>query len=199
MTRSCAVIAHPEKGPQREHDRSRRGRLLDRPDPARSSERPALGVLSRAQLRDLRLRGSTSNRRWFTRPLELDRVFVRARRVTLRLVARPAEHEPDVEVSYTLADGWPYLLVTTRFSNRGRDADRRRPAGLDSRRSVHSSRAPRIRPTCSGSTTGISARRMALLPKGTRSWERKPDGCCCAIAIAHGKVTVRLAAGETYR
>ena len=49
----------------------------------------------------------------------LDRVFVRARRVTLRLVAPPRAHEPDVEVSYALEDGWPYLLVTTVFANRG--------------------------------------------------------------------------------
>ncbi len=50
---------------------------------------------------------------------ELDRVFVRARRVTLRLVAKPLEREPDVEVIYALEDGWPYLLVTTVFTNRG--------------------------------------------------------------------------------
>jgi hypothetical protein len=46
-------------------------------------------------------------------------VFVQARRVTLRLVAAPREKEPDIEVSYTLEDGWPYLVVTTTFSNRG--------------------------------------------------------------------------------
>ena len=50
---------------------------------------------------------------------DLDRVFVRGRSVTLRLVAAPSRNEPDIEVSYTLADGWPYVLVTTRFSNRG--------------------------------------------------------------------------------
>ena len=50
---------------------------------------------------------------------ELDRVFVKARRVSLRLVAKPLEQMPDVEVAYTLQDGWPYVLVTTTFANRG--------------------------------------------------------------------------------
>ena len=32
---------------------------------------------------------------------------------------RLGRQEPDVEVSYTLEDGWPYVLVTTTFANRG--------------------------------------------------------------------------------
>jgi hypothetical protein len=52
---------------------------------------------------------------------DLERVFVRARSLTLRLVAAPSwsGRGPDVEVSYTLGDGWPYVLVTTQFTNRG--------------------------------------------------------------------------------
>ena len=42
-----SVVAHPKRGPQRQHDRPRRRRLPDRPDPPRSPERPALGLLSR--------------------------------------------------------------------------------------------------------------------------------------------------------
>ena len=48
---------------------------------------------------------------------EIDRLFVQARRVSLRLVALPREKEPDVEVRYILEDGWPELVVDTRFTN----------------------------------------------------------------------------------
>src|SRR5262249_8193106 len=48
---------------------------------------------------------------------ELDRVFVKARRVTLKLVASPRAKEPDVAVYYSLEDGWPFVLVTTTFAN----------------------------------------------------------------------------------
>ncbi len=53
---------------------------------------------------------------------DLEHVFVRARKVTLRLVAAPKEATPDVELSYTLEDGKPFVEVTTRFTNRGTKA-----------------------------------------------------------------------------
>jgi hypothetical protein len=70
------------------------------------------------QLRELKFGGIevTSAEVYVADPL--DQIFVRARRVTLRLVALPRAHEPDVEVSYALEDGWKYLLVTTAFANR---------------------------------------------------------------------------------
>jgi hypothetical protein len=70
-----------------------------------------------AQARDLKFAGIEVEAPTIYEAAELDRVFVQARRVTLRLVAAPREKEPDVEVAYTLADGWPYLLVTTTFTN----------------------------------------------------------------------------------
>ena len=72
-----------------------------------------------AQLRDLKFAGIDVEAPVVYEAAELDRVFVRARRVTLRLVAAPRGKEPDVEVSYTLEDGWPCVLVSTTFSNRG--------------------------------------------------------------------------------
>jgi hypothetical protein len=71
------------------------------------------------QLRELRFGGIDVSSPEVYEADPLDRVFVRARRVTLRLIALPRAHEPDVEVSYALEDGWPYLLVTTVFANRG--------------------------------------------------------------------------------
>ena len=72
-----------------------------------------------AQLRDLKFAGIEVEAPTMYEAAELDRVFVQARRVTLRLVAAPREKAPDVEVAYSLEDGWPYMLVTTTFANRG--------------------------------------------------------------------------------
>ncbi|WP_165229739.1 CehA/McbA family metallohydrolase [Aquisphaera insulae] len=72
-----------------------------------------------AQLRELKFGGIEVEAPTVYDTASLDRIFVKARRVTLRLVATPREREPDVEVSYTLEDGWPYVLVRTTYANRG--------------------------------------------------------------------------------
>jgi hypothetical protein len=71
-----------------------------------------------AQFRTLRFGGIEVEAPEVYETAELDRVFVRGKSVTLRLVASPRERTPDVEVAYTLQDGWPYVLVTTTFANR---------------------------------------------------------------------------------
>ena len=76
---------------------------------------------------------------------ELDRVFVQAAAVTLRLVATPREKEPDVEVSYTLEDGWPYVLVTTDLRQPRRTTRSTPSCSTRSAPTARSSSAPRSR------------------------------------------------------
>ena len=71
-----------------------------------------------AQLRDLRFAGVDVEAPKVVETASLENLFVKARRVTLRLAATPREQQPDVQVAYTLEDGWPYLLITTTFTNR---------------------------------------------------------------------------------
>ena len=114
-----AVIAIPDAGPEREHDGPQRRRMPDRPDAPRRPERPAFGLLPRGTSRDLKFAGIEVEAPTTYETAELDRVFVRARKVTLKLVASPRDQTPDVEVAYTLEDGQPFLMVTTMFANRG--------------------------------------------------------------------------------
>ncbi len=46
--------------------------------------------------------------------------------VSIRLVSEPKEGEPDLELIYTLQDGWDYVLVETRFRNSGE-----KPVGVE--------------------------------------------------------------------
>jgi hypothetical protein len=75
-----------------------------------------------AQLRDLKFAGIEVQGPEVYEAAELDRVFVRAKRVTLKLVASPREKRPDVEVAYSLGNGDPFIEVTTTYSNRGTSA-----------------------------------------------------------------------------
>jgi hypothetical protein len=114
-----AVVAHPKRGRNANMTvRDVGGCLIDltrrdRPNDQLSAFYPG------GQLRDLKFAGIEVEAPVIYEAAELDRVFVRARRVTLRLVAAPRGREPDIEMSYTLEEGWPYVLVTTTFSNRG--------------------------------------------------------------------------------
>src|SRR5262249_14679100 len=129
---------------------------------------------------------------------DLDRVFVRARRVTLRLVAAPRAHEPDVEVSYALEDGWPYLVVTTVFANRGQtpiDVDL-----LDSIRADRSFEMSREEPDDLfwaydrhfGQAYGVVAEgHKVSSAHARRNLLRYLDSA--------GKSAIRLAPGETFR
>ena len=114
-----AVVAHPKRGRNANMTvREVGGCLIDLTRRDRQSDQLS-AFYPGAQLRDLKFAGIDVEAPVIYEAAELDRVFVQARRVTLRLVAAPRGKEPDVEVSYTLEDGWPYVLVTTTFSNRG--------------------------------------------------------------------------------
>src|SRR5262245_5725920 len=117
-----AVIANPRRGRNANMTvREVGGCLIDLTRRERQSDQLS-AFYPGAQERDLRFAGIEVEAPRTYEAAELDRVFVQARRVTLRLVATPREKEPDVEVAYTLEDGWPYLLVTTTFTNRGSSA-----------------------------------------------------------------------------
>lgn len=90
--------------------------LRDRPNDQLSAFYPG------AQLRQLRFAGIDVEAPEVYEASALDRVFVRAKRVTLRLVATPHEGQPDVTVAYTLEDGWNAIEVTTQFTNKSEKA-----------------------------------------------------------------------------
>ena len=129
---------------------------------------------------------------------ELDRVFVQARRVTLRLVAEPREKTPDVEVSYTLEDGRPYVLVTTTFANRGTTAVN--VDLVDAIRADHSFEFSPEAPTDLfwaydkhfGQAYGVVAEGHDILGANARRLMLR-------YRDRDGKVAVRLAPGETHR
>src|SRR5262249_6848842 len=117
-----AVIANPRRGRHANMTvREVGGCLIDLTRRDRQSDQLSAFYPS-AQLRDLKFAGIEVEAPRIYEAAELDGVFVQARRVTLRLLAAPREKAPDVEVSYTLEDGWPYVLVTTTFANRGNTA-----------------------------------------------------------------------------
>ncbi len=117
-----AVIAHPRRGRNANMTvRDVGGCLIDLTRRDRQSDQLS-AFYPGAQLRDLKFAGIEVEAPAMYEAAELDRVFVQARRVTLRVVAAPKGNEPDIAVTYTLEDGWPYLLVTTTFSNRGTGA-----------------------------------------------------------------------------
>ena len=114
-----AVVAHPKRGRNANMTvRDVGGCLIDLTRRDRQNDQLS-AFYPGGQLRDLKFAGIDVEAPVIYEAAELDRVFVRARRVILRLVAAPRGREPDIEVSYTLEDGWPYVLVTTTFSNRG--------------------------------------------------------------------------------
>ena len=114
-----AVVAHPRHGRNANMTvRDVGGCLIDLTRRDRQNDQLS-AFYPGAQLRDLKFAGIEVEAPSMYEAAELDRVFVQAKRVTLRLVAAPRGKEPDIEVSYTLEDGWPYVLVTTTFSNRG--------------------------------------------------------------------------------
>ena len=193
-----AVVAHPRRGRNANMTVREVGGCLidltrrDRPSDQLSAFYPG------AQLRTLRFAGIDVEAPTVYEAAELDRVFVKARRVTLRLVATPLEQTPDVEVAYTLQDGWPYVLVTTTFTNRGDkavDADL-----LDSVRADRSfERCPEgpldlfwVYDRHFGQAYGVQSEGHRVLSANAR-----------AILLRYqdeeGKVAVRLEPGEAYK
>src|SRR5262245_22480185 len=115
-----AVVAHPKQGRNANMTvRNVGGCLIDLTRRDRQSDQLS-AFYPGASGRDLKFAGIDVEAPEVYDAEGLDRVFVRARRVTLKLVAAPREKEPDVAVSYTLEDGSPFVTVTTEFSNRGK-------------------------------------------------------------------------------
>ncbi len=114
-----AVVAHPKRGRNANMTvRDVGGCLIDLTRRDRQNDQLS-AFYPGAQLRDLKFAGVEVEAPEVYEAADLGRVFVRARRVTLRLVAAPREKEPDVEVSYSLENGRPFVEVTTTFANRG--------------------------------------------------------------------------------
>src|SRR4029077_10584475 len=100
-----AVVAHPKRGRNANMTvREVGGCLIDLTRRDRQSDQLS-AFYPGASFRELKFAGIEVEAPTTYEAAELDRVFVRARRVTLRLVASPREKEADVEVSYTLEDG----------------------------------------------------------------------------------------------
>lgn len=192
-----AVVAHPKQG--RNANMSVRevgGSLIDLTRRDRQSDQLS-AFYPGAQLRDLKFAGIEVEAPRVYEAADLDRVFVQARRVTLRLVASPREKEPDVEVAYTLEEGWPYVLVTTRFSNRGT-----RPVDADLIDGLRADRSFEFGPESSsplfwaydkhfGQAYGVASDGHEILTtKARRLLLRYRD--------REGKTAVRLAPGATY-
>ncbi len=193
-----SVIAHPRKGRHANMTvRDVGGCLIDLTRRDRQSDQLS-AFYPGAQLRDLKFAGIEVESPSVYEADELDRVFVRASRVTLRLVATRRENEPDVEVSYTLADGWPYLVVTTRFSNRGRT-----PIDADLLDSMRADGPFESSPEDPADLFWVYDRHFGqaygLVAEGHQILGAKARRMLLRYRDTQGKVTVRLAPGETYQ
>ncbi len=116
-----AVIAQPK--PKRNANMTVRevgGCLIDLTRRDRQSDQLS-AFYPGAQARQLKFAGIDVEAPETYEVSELERTFVKAKRITLRFVAEPREKTPDVAVSYVLEDGSPYVLVTTTFANHGKD------------------------------------------------------------------------------
>jgi hypothetical protein len=193
-----AVIAHPKRGRNANMTvRDVGGCLIDLT--VRKKESDQLSAFyPGAGLRVLNFAGVEVESPTTYEVAELDRLFVQAKRVTLRLVASPREKEPDVEVAYTLDQTWSYLLVTTTFTNR-RDV----PVEIEMADAMRADGTFEFSPDGPadlfwaydkhfGQAYGVLAEGRGVL--SATSWQRLlryPD--------KDGKVTVRLAPGGSYR
>ncbi|AGA28656.1 CehA/McbA family metallohydrolase [Singulisphaera acidiphila] len=193
-----AVVAHPKRGRNANMGvREVGGALIDLTRRDRQSDQLS-AFYPGAQLREFKFAGIEVEAPKMYEVGELDRVFVQARRVTLKLVAAPREKEPDVEVSYTLEDGWPSVLVTTTFANRGTtpiDADL-----LDAIRADHSfESSPEVSTPLFwaydkhfGQAYGVAAEGLEILAANARR-------LLLRYRDHDGKTSVRIAPGATYR
>jgi hypothetical protein len=193
-----AVVAHPRRGRNANMTvRDVGGCVIDLTRRDRQNDQLS-AFYPGAQLRDLKFAGIEVEAPSMYEAADLERVFVQARRVTLRLVAAPRGNEPDIEVSYTLEDGWPYLLVTTTFSNRGNgpvDVEL-----LDSIRADHTFESSPEKPSdlfwaydkAFGQAYGVVADGHKILGAHARRLLLRYQD-------KNGKVVVPLAAGGSYR
>ncbi len=192
-----SVIAHPRKGRHANMTvRDVGGCVIDLTRRDRQSDQLS-AFYPGAALRELRFAGIDVESPVVYQADALDRVFVRARRVTLRLVAAPREHEPDVDVAYTLAEGWPYLLVTTRFANRGQTA-----VDADLLDSIRADGPFESSPDDPAGLFWVYDRHFGqaygLVADGHQIQGAKARRMLLRYRDQQGKVTVRLAPGKTY-
>jgi hypothetical protein len=193
-----AVVAHPRRGRNANMTvRDVGGCLIDLTRRDRQNDQLS-AFYPGAQLRDLKFAGIEVEAPQTYEAAEMDRIFVRARRVTLRLVALPREKEPDIEVAYTLQDGWPYVMVTTTFSNRGAA-----PIDAELLDSIRADRTFERSPDGSvdlfwaydkhfGQAYGVVADGREILGANARQLLLRYRG-------RDGKVAVRIGPGDSYR
>jgi hypothetical protein len=192
------VIAHPKIGRNANMTvRDVGGSLIDLTVRTKQSDQLS-AFYPGAHLRDLNFGGVEVEAPSIYEVAELDRLFVQARRVTLRLVASPKENEPDVEVAYTLQDGWTSLQVATTFANR-----RETPVEFELVDALRADGPFEMSPEERsdlfwaydrhfGQAYGFSARgRQIVHVRGRQHLLRYADH--------EGKVTVRLQPGESFR
>ncbi len=193
-----AIVAHPKRGRNANMTvRDVGGCLIDLTRRERQSDQLS-AYYPGAGLRELRFAGVAVEAPEVYETAELDRVFVRARRVTLRLAATPRAREPDVEVAYSLEEGRPFIEVTTAFANRGNQpvdaelVDAFRADKTFEQSPEGASPLFWIYDKYFGQAYGVSAEEHDLM--GTRAHQmlvRYRDRA--------GKVVARLAPGDTYR
>jgi hypothetical protein len=193
-----AVVAHPRRGRHANMTVREVGGCLidltrrDRPSDQLSAFYPG------AQARALRFAGIEVEAPEVYEAAELDRVFVKARRVTLRLVATPLEQTPDIEVVYTLQDGWPYVLVTTGFANRGDEA-----VDADLLDSLRADRTFEYSPEAPQDLFWAYDRHFGqaygIVAEGHQVRSSNARAILLSYAKPEGKVAVRLGPGESYR
>ena len=192
-----SVIAHPRKGRHANMTvRDVGGCLIDLTRRDLQSDQLS-AFYPGARARELKFAGIAVEAPSVYEADDLKRVFVRARSVTLKLVAKPSGHEPDVEVSYTLADGWPYILVTTRFSNRGQ-----LPVDADLLDAIRADGPFELTPADPADLYWAYDRHFGqaygLLAEGHQIVGAKARQLLLRYRDPKGKVTVRLAPGESY-
>lgn len=193
-----AVVAHPRRGRNANMTvRDVGGCLIDLTRRDRQSDQLS-AFYPGGQLRDLRFGGIGVEAPKVYEAAELDQVFVKGRRVRLRLVATPREKEPDVTVTYTLEDGWPYVEVSTTYANRGTS-----PVEVDLLDGIRADRSFERSPDGAaplfwaydkhfGQAYGVVAEGHEILGSSARQLMLRYQG-------RDGKVVTRIAPGESYR
>jgi hypothetical protein len=193
-----AVIAHPRRGRHANMTvRNVGGCLIDltlreHPNDQLSAFYPGGG------LRELNFAGVEVQSPTTYEAAELDRLFVQAHQVTLRLVATPREKEPELEVAYTLNEDWDSLLVTTTFSNR-----REAPVDVELVDAVRADGTFEFSPEAEGNLFWAYDRAFSqaygIVPEGRRVLAAAARQHLIRYPDHDGKVALRLAQGESYR
>ncbi len=129
---------------------------------------------------------------------DLGRMFVRGESVTLRCIGQPREGTAGVAVSYTLKDGWPYILVETTFTNPGR-----KPVDMELFDTLRADRsfekAPDGRAELFWVYDKCFGQAYGLLAEGHEVLSGSGPNLSNLRLLSEGKSRGSLAAGESYR